>query len=343
MVLYQILGALSLCALAVYGFGVFTTWRFFKHPPPPPLEIAPAVSVLKPIKGLEEELKENLQSFFDQVYPGPWEIVFSSNDPDDPGIIVAKQVARDYPEIPCRFIQSDTSFGRNPKVCDLAGAYFAAHHDLVLQTDANVRVPKTFLSKVVSEFESQGISLLSCPVVGAEEQAWGAAVENTHLCTFITPSVCFTKLMTGITCVIGKAMLLRRSELEELGGLAMFKDKLCEDYLLGDCYRKNGRVVELSRQPITNINIQLPLKHFFSRHSRWLKMQAVIHPPSFVLALLWGNPGALAFAAWILSCASVSMTVLLLGVIAAKAAGDILLFSLLATNRLAWLIFGSYP
>ena len=53
----------------------------------------------------------------------------------------------------------------------------------------------------------------------------------------------------------------------------------------------------LSPTPVININEDIPVERFLSRHSRWLKMRAVIHVASFVLDL-FANPVALLFFAW---------------------------------------------
>ena len=44
----------------------------------------PAVSVLKPVHGLEAQLKENIESFFRQDYPD-YEILFAADEADDAG------------------------------------------------------------------------------------------------------------------------------------------------------------------------------------------------------------------------------------------------------------------
>ncbi|MBC7172655.1 MAG: glycosyl transferase, partial [Polyangiaceae bacterium] len=106
----------------------------------------PPISLLKPVKGLEEDLEANLATFFEQDYPGELEIIFASEEPlHDPGIAVARRVAARYPHVHTRFVGSDPKFGLNPKVANLEGARAAARHDLVFQSDANVRLRPDYL------------------------------------------------------------------------------------------------------------------------------------------------------------------------------------------------------
>lgn len=300
--------ALSAVALLLHGLGYWATMRHTSPPQPmagaaanprPPAAL-PALTVLKPIKGLEEELELNLRSFFEQAYPAPLQLVFSSTEPADPGIALARRVAADYPQVRVTFVLSDPTFGTNPKVANLAGALREAQHDLVLQSDANVRVRPDYLQEVVREFAERDASMLGSLIAGRGERSAGAALDNIQLTTFTTPGICLANELAGIPCVIGKAMLFRRSELAALGGLPLVKDVLAEDYLLGQIYTRAGKRVILSRLTVDNINCDGPVVRFMSRHARWLKMRVVLHLGGFIADLV-SNATFFAFVAFVVS------------------------------------------
>ncbi len=69
-------------------------------------------------------------------------------------------------------------------------------------------------------------SILSCAVVGEGERSLWAAVENAQLTVFTAPAMCFASGPCRQPCVVGKAMLFRRSELQALDGLEVVKDLL---------------------------------------------------------------------------------------------------------------------
>jgi ceramide glucosyltransferase len=281
-------------AVTVYVLGLVSARRHLASKPAAPMDDElPPVSILKPIKGLEEQLEPNLRSFFTQDYPGELELVFACTEQDDPAMTLARRLANEYPNVPCRFVQSDGAFGLNPKVANLAGALEAARYDLVMQSDANVRIPRDYLRRVVTEMRQHGASLLSSPVVGIGERSPGAAMENLHLGAYVAPAMCMVLRFADVRCVVGKTMLFSRGELRELGGLEQVRDILCEDYILGRTYQRAGREVVLSTTPIENVNERNTVRSFVSRHARWLKMRAVIHLPSFLVDPL-GNPLALA-------------------------------------------------
>lgn len=292
--------ALSAFALCFFGLGAWAAIRHTRRRVPLLAEAElPPLSILKPLKGTEESLADNLRSFFQQDYPR-YEVVFATTDADDPALAVARDVATEHPHVPVQFVLSSAGFGLNPKVSNLEGALRAASHDLVLQSDANVRAEPRYLRKVVSELIVEDGALLSSLVVGTGERSMGAAMENLQLSAMIAPSCCFALHFFGIPCVIGKSMLFRRSEIATLGGLASVKDVLAEDYLLGRALQRAGRRVLLSSTTAENVNVEGPIDRFFARHTRWLKMRAVIHPPAFV-AEVFANPVGLAVVAMVLS------------------------------------------
>ncbi len=256
-------------------------------------ESFPPITLLKPLKGLEDELEANLRSFFELDYPGVIQIVFATTELDDPARTVAEAVAAEYPNVDVAFAASDERFGLNPKVANLSGAIALAKYDLVHQSDANVRVSSDYLRDIVAEYIEKDASMLSSVVVGVGETSAGAALENLQLSGFIGPAMCLADVVANITCVCGKSMLFSRSELEnEFGGLGSVRNVLCEDFVLGERYKKAGKKVVLSATRVRNVNVDCGADRFYARHSRWLKMRATLHVPGF-FADLFSNPTAL--------------------------------------------------
>ncbi|MET0386707.1 MAG: glycosyltransferase [Polyangiales bacterium] len=325
--------AISATALLLHGLSAWTTYRHTRARPRPTVDLPP-LTLLKPIKGLEEALELNLRSFFEQRYPAPLHIVFASTEAHDAGIEVARRVAGQYPDCRVSFVVSDASFGRNPKVSNLAGALAAAAHDLVMQTDANVRIRPGYLQAAVEEFLAEGASLSGALVTGSGEHSIGAALDNIQLSTFLTPGICLAYRRFGITCVVGKAILFRKTELESLGGLATVKDVLAEDFVLGETYGQAGKRVLLSRLAVDNINVEASVQRFAARHSRWLKMRVVLHAVGFVADLL-SNASFFALLAAALSGGELHWVLGYLGVATYKGAIDARLLAHLRGHPLA--------
>ena len=66
----------------------------------------PGVTILRPLKGLETNLYENLESTFTQEYPN-YEIFFCVDDEDDQALRVVRDLMAKYPHVNAR-----TSMGK---------------------------------------------------------------------------------------------------------------------------------------------------------------------------------------------------------------------------------------
>ena len=315
--------ALAGLAFAIHLVALWATRRHLREArPTASADRLPPVSLLKPLKGHEDALEENLESFFLQDYPAPFEIVFATTEGDDPALGVARAVAARHPHVPVKFVLSDDDFGLNPKVANLAGALQAAAHDLVHQSDANVRVPARYLKQIVGELIAAEASVLTSVVVGVGEERPGAAMENLQLSAFIAPAMCLVLRVADVTCVCGKSMLLYKSELDgELGGMASVRNVLCEDFVLGERYKALGKKVLLSPTPVYNVNADCGVERFVGRHGRWLKMRVTLHLPGFIADLL-SNSVALALLGVIASGFEPTVAAAALALALAKGVAD---------------------
>jgi ceramide glucosyltransferase len=149
-----------------------------------------------------------------------------------------------------------------------------------------VRIRPGYLRAIAQEYLQSRANLLGSLVAGSGERSLGAALDNIQLTTFITPGICLAYEVFKIPCVIGKSIMFRKSELEGLGGLALVKDVLAEDFVLGEIYGQANKRVLLSRFAVDNVNIETTVARFFARHSRWLKMRVTLHAVGFVADLL---------------------------------------------------------
>jgi ceramide glucosyltransferase len=86
--------------------------------------------------------------------------------------------------------------------------------------------------------------------------------------------------------VVGKSMLLRRSELEKLGGLRTMADVMAEDYVLGQRYHGAGLGVVLSAHPVYTQNRAWDVARFASRHMRWAQLRRWGGLSTFIAELL---------------------------------------------------------
>ncbi len=249
----------------------------------------PPISVFKPLRGLDEELEQNLRSFFLIDYPR-YELLFCVADADDPAIAVVEALRREFPDRDATLIAGCPHYGLNPKVRNLAAMERIRKYDVILVSDSNVRVRPSYLRETAAYLDSPKVGLVSNIFVGVGEESAGAVMENLELNGFIAGGVAAAGLV-GATCVVGKSMLIPSAVLRAIGGFAAVRNVLAEDQVIGIRVQQAGYQIKLSHHVIENVNRERSFRWFLNRHSRWYKIRRRVAPLAFAIEPA-ANPAA---------------------------------------------------
>ena len=115
----------------------------------------PPVTIYKPLKGLDEELEENLRSFFRLDYP-VYQLLFCVVDDEDPAAEVVRRLQAEFPGHDAKLIVGCREFGLNPKVQSLAAMEPHRKHGVILISDSNVRVRPEYLRETACYLAEPG-------------------------------------------------------------------------------------------------------------------------------------------------------------------------------------------
>jgi ceramide glucosyltransferase len=304
MILFWIFAGITLIGLTAYGFQVWAIRQTLKEreaargektllegatPAPAPLSASsPGISVLKPLKGIDDNLFDNLASICMQDYPR-YEIIFALQDYNDPAYKVAGKIKEKYPEKDITIIVERCNTGLNPKVNNLTPAYRVSKYEAILISDSNVMVGRNYLQEIATHLQAPATGLVSNLIQGTGGRTLGSVFENLHLNSFIMGSVCFLDRFLKMPCVVGKSMLMRKTDLEAIGGFPAVKDVLAEDYLIGKKIEEAGKKVILSHYMIRNVNHYWGMNRFLNRHVRWGKLRWRIGGVRYISELI-SNP-----------------------------------------------------
>jgi ceramide glucosyltransferase len=278
-----------------------------------------AVSVLKPLKGIDDELAENLTSFFLLDYPN-FELIFGIEDPNDPAIAVVRRLQDKFPDTPTKLVIGSARVGVNPKINNLHNMEEHARFDVLVVSDSNVRVQPDYLSDLVERLHEPGIGLVTSAIRGVGSSSAGSILENLQMNSFVASGVVAVNRFLGIPITIGKSMCIRRITLNDLGGFRAFADYLAEDFLLGRSVRHAGLKVVISPRTIDSVCRSWSLSHFANRHLRWMTMRKHINLLHYLLEII-ANPVLLALLHLAITRDPASL-VLFAGVCAAKVLVD---------------------
>jgi ceramide glucosyltransferase len=244
----------------------------------PPLsskEFCPPISILKPLKGLDDDLADNLTSFCKQIYPD-YEIIFALEEKNDPAFKLAEEIKKLYPHKKISIVKKQRDFALNPKVDNLIAAYEASQFPYFLISDSDVRVAPDYLREIIKPMEDPNVGLVSNLIRGIGSRTFGSLLENLHLNSFVIGNVAILTGFFKMAVVVGKSMLVRKEAFEEIGGFEAVRNVLAEDYVIGDLMHKQGKRVITSGHVINAVNHYRTFKQFIKRHVRWGKLRRKI-------------------------------------------------------------------
>ena len=293
--------ALLFFATAVYvAAAVVLGWCRRADCAVPTRDFTPAVSIVKPLSGGDDGLEANLESFYRLDYPA-YEVVFSFARRDDPAYPIALRVADRHPTVRTVFVVDPKERSPNSKVNRLTAGVRRARHRYVLFSDGNVRVRADFLRHAIGPFRDPSVGLVSNLFRGMWPETLASRLECLYLNGALLPATAFLGRLLRQPCVVGKSILMSRTALDAIGGLAAVGDYLAEDYLLGLAVRKAGFRVVLSAHTIDTAETSKSALAAWSRHRRWGMMRGRLGGPAYAAELL-ANPlpwfvGALAYSA----------------------------------------------
>src|SRR5215813_12155750 len=93
----------AVCGALYCGVCLWAVMPFIRRKDTLPGSITPAISLLKPLCGMDPHAYESLRSHCVQDYPN-FEIIFGVADPDDPVLPTVRQLAREFPAVKIKIV-----------------------------------------------------------------------------------------------------------------------------------------------------------------------------------------------------------------------------------------------
>lgn len=269
------------------------------------------VSILKPLQGISPELKGNLATFCNLDYP-EYELIFCVEKKEDPALQAVAELQKECPGAKIKIVAEDTQQGYNPKVRNLLRGMSKASYDLILISDADVQVDKNYLRDLVSLIQEPSVGIVTNLIRGKGNNSLGSILENLNLNFFVLGGTCFLYHFFRFAAVTGKSILMRRKDLEKIGGFSSVENFLAEDQILEKKFKRLGRKIILSHRPINSNTSGRTFSRFFNRNVRWSQMRVQLGGIGY-LSELFVNPVLFASLLFILSSFSVFSFKILLG------------------------------
>jgi ceramide glucosyltransferase len=309
LILYILLGVAvigTLSSAVFLGLAVLGVARFHadarkQRTSIPDDALLPAVSVLKPVHGLEARLEENLESFFRQDYPD-YEILFAADEADDPALEVVREVCARYPHIRTRVLVTGTPWP-NPVVYGFHCMAEVATYEILVTADSDVKVGPRYLREIVPPLLDPQVGMVTCVYRGKNAAGFFSGLTAIGMSVEMTAGVLVANLLEGMKFGLGPTIVVRKDSLASIGGYPALKDYIAYDFAIGNLIAELGYRVVLSAHTIDHVVNQKSFGRMWQNQLRWAQTTRYSRPKGhfgsgLIFAMPYGLLGFLA-AGWL--------------------------------------------
>ena len=270
--------------------------RFFGRRARQPCAWHPAVSLIKPVCGLEKHLYENLSTACRQQYPA-YEVIFSVQDETDPALPILARIRDEFPQVPVHIVVEKACAGPNGRLSNILNATEHAIGEVLVYSDSDMRLDPAYLTHIVAPLADPRVGV-ACTVYRAQgAENLYESLELLSLNADFVPSMVFARETGAALACPGASQAIRRETLTRIGGLEPMAYSLVEDLELGRAVVGAGLTIALVPH-VALTGVDLPRASLWWRHQvYWDQNTRVASPVGFFFTWLTrGVPFAALYA-----------------------------------------------
>jgi len=286
VILNVIFGGLATIGFFLLIWQWLAARRFPLHQRTAGTSYAPPVTLLKSLKGVDAATEDCLRSWFEQDYLGEVQILFGVASPSDPVCGIIEKLTREFPNRDVQLGIFHKLSGANAKIAKLAELERLAKHDILVISDADVRVPKDFLASAVAPMSVPEVGLVNCFYRLANPSTiamqWEAIAINADFWSQVLQS----QSIKPLDFALGAVMFTRRSLVKEIGGFKSLADCLADDYQLGNRIAVLGHRIVLSPIVVECWDPPMTWRSVWTHQLRWARTIRVSQPVPYFFSIL---------------------------------------------------------
>src|SRR6059036_1843319 len=275
---------------AAYWLAALVAVARYRQARPSAPDLASPVTILKPLRGDDGELYENIRSFCLQDYRS-FEIVFGVRDLHDPAVAVVERLSHEFPGLELKLVADSRTIGTNLKVSNLANLVRHAKHDTLIVADSDMRVGPGYIRAVVGPLEDHRVGLVTCLYRGVASYGVAAQLGAMFINEWFLPAALVGTHVERLRHAFGATIACRRDTLRSIGGFEAVADQLADDYMLGWLVSGRGLRVVLVPYVVENVVTERNLLTLFLHELRWARTFRTLRPvPYFCSLFTYGIP-----------------------------------------------------
>jgi ceramide glucosyltransferase len=244
------------------------------------------VSIVLPVCGIENYIEDTLRSAFRLDYPR-YELIFCAARPDDAAVPLVQRLMADHPWIDARLLIGNERISDNPKLNNVFKGWRETTYPFVAICDSNVLLPRDYIQRLLSKFDSQ-TGLVCSPPIGCRPDGFFAEVECAMLNNYQARWQCLADSV-GFGFAQGKTLFWRKSDLESAGGIRALGAESAEDAACTKIVRNLGMRVRLMEPPVRQpLGVRRAID-VWKRQRRWARLRRASFPLYFSVEILSGS------------------------------------------------------
>jgi ceramide glucosyltransferase len=250
-------------------------------PAPPVPETAPRVAILKPLRGLTEDLRNKIISYLELDYASVG-YYFGVSDNRDRAAEVPTSLRDSYPQKQITLVVGAEPGCSNRKVAKLiAMAEQVPDADIIVIGDADIAVDSDHLRRLVGELAADPKKgVISCMYRARPSGSLASRLEALSVNTDFTPMVMLSAAVEPVRYALGATIAIKRAALEQIGGFHAIKDYLADDFHLGKLAADHNWDIGLSSSIVTTVAHERTFGDFWNHQLRWARTYRTTRPLS---------------------------------------------------------------
>jgi ceramide glucosyltransferase len=272
-------GTLAGLALTAHVGSAIIAGRRLKHRPQSEPPTLPAVTIIRPVCGLDPVEMATLASTFQ--LPLSAELIFCAARETDKAVPYLRQLIARHPGVDAAIMIGTDGPGINPKLDNVRKGWRAARNEWVVIADSNVLMDETYLWNLLSAWRDD-VGAVCVPPFAVDGIGLSSAVETQFLNGYQARWQ-YAADALGIGFAQGKSMLFKKSLLDQWGGIDALDEDTAEDAAATKVVRRNGYRVRLAPRTVPQPLGRRSLQQVWQRQCRWAQLRRRSFPALYLL------------------------------------------------------------
>lgn len=262
----------------------------------PVMQGTPAVSILRPVCGVDTYDHITLRSTFELDYPDA-RLIFCCDQAHDPAARLVRALIAEYPHRNAKLLIGRDPLTSNPKLNNLIKGWPHVDADWLILADSNVLMPKDYVQRLLSAWGPR-TGILCAPPIGDRPAGFWGELECAFLNTYQARWQ-YAADSAGFGFAQGKTMTFRRRDLAAAGGMIALGAEVAEDAAATKVVRALGLRAQLVDAPFKQPLGPRTVRQVWDRQARWSRLRRMTFPALFLPEILTTSLFSMAAAAYL--------------------------------------------